>query len=103
MYNENGEYEVREEFGDEILITQRIKKRVPRVLTIMALSFHAAFEGLAIGLETDASDVWIMFAGTNLTMEFMWISPKCYRLETILLILVMIHYSITINSSNRNT
>ena len=77
MYNENGEYEVREEFGDEILITQRIKKRIPRVLTIMALSFHAAFEGLAIGLETDASDVWVMFAGTNLTIEFMD-TPKWY-------------------------
>ena len=102
MYKENGEYEVREEFGDEILITQRIKKRVPRILTIMALSFHAAFEGLAIGLETDASDVWIMFAGTNLTMEFLD-TPKSYRLETILLILAIIHYSIPINSSNRNT
>ena len=70
MYNENGEYEVREEFGDAILIIQRIKKRVPRILTIIALSFHAAFEGLAIGLETDASDVWIMFAGRNLRIEF---------------------------------
>ena len=77
MYNENGEYEVREELGDEILVTQRIKKRVPRVLTIMALSFHAAFEGLAIGLETDASDVWIMFAGKILQWNS-WISPKCY-------------------------
>ena len=70
MYNENGEYEVREEFGDQILITQRIRKRVPRILTIMALSFHAAFEGLAIGLETDASDVWIMFAGRCLKIEY---------------------------------
>ena len=31
--------------------------------TVLALSFHAVFEGLAIGLEPDSSDIWILFAG----------------------------------------
>ena len=31
--------------------------------TVLALSFHAVFEGLAIGLEKDSADMWILFAG----------------------------------------
>ena len=31
-------------------------------LTVMALSIHCVFEGLAIGLEKEAHDVWILFA-----------------------------------------
>ena len=31
--------------------------------TVLALSFHAVFEGLAVGLETDSKDVWLLFAG----------------------------------------
>ena len=31
--------------------------------TVLALSFHAVFEGLAIGLEPDSADIWILFAG----------------------------------------
>ena len=31
-------------------------------LTVMALSIHCIFEGLAIGLEKEAHDVWILFA-----------------------------------------
>jgi len=30
--------------------------------TVLALSFHAVFEGLAVGLETDSKDVWLLFA-----------------------------------------
>ena len=30
--------------------------------TVLALSFHSVFEGLAIGLE-NKSDVWLLFAG----------------------------------------
>jgi len=30
--------------------------------TVLALSFHAVFEGLAVGLEKDTEDVWAMFA-----------------------------------------
>ena len=32
-------------------------------LTVVALSLHAIFEGLAVGLEKDQHDVWILFAG----------------------------------------
>ena len=32
-------------------------------LTVLALSLHAVFEGLAVGLEKDTKDVWILFAG----------------------------------------
>jgi len=30
--------------------------------TVLALSFHAVFEGLAVGLETESKDVWLLFA-----------------------------------------
>ena len=29
--------------------------------TVMALSLHAVFEGLAVGLEEDVEGVWILF------------------------------------------
>lgn len=32
-------------------------------LTFLALSFHAIFEGMALGLEEHTEDVWILFAG----------------------------------------
>ncbi len=32
-------------------------------VTVVALSFHAIFEGLAIGLETESGDVWQLCAG----------------------------------------
>ena len=31
---------------------------------VMALSFHSVFEGLAVGLETEPHNIWILFAGT---------------------------------------
>ena len=33
--------------------------------TVLALSFHAVFEGLAVGLETESKDVWLLFAGNK--------------------------------------
>jgi len=30
--------------------------------TVLALSFHAVFEGLAVGLEKESQDVWLLFA-----------------------------------------
>jgi len=30
--------------------------------TVLALSFHAVFEGLAVGLESEPKDVWLLFA-----------------------------------------
>jgi hypothetical protein len=35
-------------------------------LTVLALSCHAIFEGLAVGLEKDAEAVWTLFAGDYL-------------------------------------
>ena len=32
------------------------------VFTVLALSIHAVFEGLAVGLESSSSNVWTMFA-----------------------------------------
>jgi zinc transporter ZupT len=34
--------------------------------TILALSFHAVFEGLAVGLEDSTEGVWTLFAGALL-------------------------------------
>ena len=34
--------------------------------TVLALSFHSVFEGLAIGLEEGLTNVWLLFAGKNL-------------------------------------
>ena len=34
--------------------------------TVLALSFHAVFEGLAVGLETESQDVWLLFAGNSI-------------------------------------
>ena len=31
--------------------------------TVLALSLHAVFEGLAVGLEDETKDVWMLFAG----------------------------------------
>ena len=36
--------------------------------TVLALSFHAVFEGLAVGLESESKDVWLLFAG-KITLE----------------------------------
>ena len=35
-------------------------------LVVLALTFHAVFEGIAVGLENEANDVWLLFAGINL-------------------------------------
>merc|ERR1711892_883236 len=32
-------------------------------LTVLALSFHAVFEGLAVGLEEHTKDIWTLFTG----------------------------------------
>ena len=37
--------------------------------TIMALSFHAVFEGMAVGLEHHADDVWKLFIGEQLSFQ----------------------------------
>merc|ERR1719510_2762483 len=32
------------------------------ICTVLALSFHAVFEGMAVGLEENVGDVWALFA-----------------------------------------
>ena len=31
---------------------------------MLALTFHAVLEGIAVGLEGELNDVWLLFAGT---------------------------------------
>ena len=52
----------------------------------MALSFHAVFEGLAIGLESTPADVWKLFAGDFCLIihsNFMFIFGFTYILAAI--------------------
>ena len=39
------------------------KRALRDFFTVLALSFHAVFEGLAVGLESSSSDIWILFVG----------------------------------------
>lgn len=67
----------------------------PRVvrdlLTIMALSFHSLFEGLAIGIEDSADDVWTLFLGRlhrrnhliNHHFPFSWAAIAIHKLVII--------------------
>ena len=49
---------------------------------MLALSFHAIFEGLAVGLEEEQHDVWTLFAGnlgpvfTVNPFHFGWYLPR---------------------------
>ena len=43
-------------------------------LTVLALSFHSIFEGLAVGLESSVENVWKLFAGNIYTSAT---SVKC--------------------------
>ena len=45
--------------------------------TVLALSFHAVFEGLAVGLETDSKDVWLLFAGKLAMIQIYLIIGLC--------------------------
>lgn len=46
--------------------------------TALALSFHAVFEGLAVGLETDSKDVWLLFAAVA---THKYVISLCFGLE----------------------
>ena len=39
------------------------KATIRDFLTVLALSLHAVFEGLAVGLESDTGKLWTLFAG----------------------------------------
>ena len=48
---------------NSLQVTNGRKIALRDFFTVLALSFHAVFEGLAIGLEASSSDIWILFAG----------------------------------------
>ena len=46
---------------------QETRKRALRdFFTVLAISFHAVLEGLAVGLEPDSANTWILFAGKEI-------------------------------------
>ena len=64
VYQENGDYQVKEEQGvTRTFVEMERANDIAKVFTVLALSFHALLEGMAVGLETDSTDIWIMFAG----------------------------------------
>ena len=42
--------------------TSAVAKSVRGLIAVLALSFHAVFEGLAVGLESSVANVWYLFA-----------------------------------------
>ena len=38
-------------------------------LVVLALTFHAVLEGIAVGLEGDVNDVWLLFAGITICFK----------------------------------
>lgn len=54
--------------------------------TVLALSFHAVFEGLAVGLERDTQDVWTLFAGIKFLLPII----------TCIYVNIMIFYQIAV-------
>ena len=48
-------------------------RRIRDFVTVLALSFHAIFEGLAVGLESTVADVWTLFGG-NTKFEQKWVA-----------------------------
>jgi zinc transporter ZupT len=47
--------------------------------TVLALSFHAVFEGLAIGLEEESKDVWLLFAGNFIVTKSFYLEVLCIK------------------------
>ena len=50
--------------------------RLRDFVTVLSLSFHSIFEGLAVGLETSTESVWKLFAGTCVKFSFYNKYPK---------------------------
>ena len=44
-------------------------------VTVLSLSFHSIFEGLAVGLETSTESVWKLFAGMCMLLITRIIKP----------------------------
>ena len=56
-----------QEGGSKVKNGRRIALR--DFFTVLALSIHAIFEGMAIGLQEHSADIWILFAG-NMPISF---------------------------------
>ena len=66
MYQENGDYQVKQEQGvTQTFVEMDRAINIAKIFTVLALSFHALLEGMAVGLETDSTDIWIMFIGNK--------------------------------------
>ena len=64
VYQENGDYQVKEEHGvTRTYVELERANNIAKIFTVMALSFHALLEGMAVGLENNSTDIWIMFLG----------------------------------------
>ena len=66
MYQEDGDYQVKQEQGvTHTFVEMDRAMNIAKIFTVLALSFHALLEGMAVGLETDSTDIWIMFIGNQ--------------------------------------
>ena len=81
MDQSNGNSHVHHSHQENSLqVTNGRKIALRDFFTVLALSFHAVFEGLAIGLEPSSSDIWILFAG-NKRFRFIIKSLNVYGLN----------------------
>ena len=80
MYQENGDYQVKQEQGVTHTFVEIDRANdIAKIFTVLALSFHALLEGMAVGLETDSTDIWIMFIGNqqHLRSKIVFIVELC--------------------------
>ena len=71
MYQENGDYQVKQEQGVTHTFVEMDRAiNIAKIFTVLALSFHALLEGMAVGLETDSTDIWIMFIGIQHNLRY---------------------------------
>ncbi len=62
----------------------RTRHSVRDFLTVLALSCHAIFEGLAIGLEKESEAVWTLFAGDKLCPQKSKLLSLCHAASQLL-------------------
>ena len=66
QYNDSNSHVHHSHQENRLQVTNGRKIALRDFFTVLALSFHAVFEGLAIGLEPDSADIWILFAGNKI-------------------------------------
>ena len=62
--------------SDQICFENCGPGRLRDFITVLSLSFHSIFEGLAVGLESTTGNVWKLFAGMKLDYS---IGIRCYK------------------------